>query len=180
MYDDGSLDGWYAIFVSTGEEDNVKERLKYRFGDELRFVVPKRKIRERKDGKVRDVLKLLFPGYVLVRGQIDIPQYERFRNVPGMIKLLGDAGKPKKIEAYEMELISRLIVNDEIIGYSKIFEENGLVRVVDGPMMSLEGNIVSIDRRKGRAKVRLFLFGDERVVDLGIEILKPAEVYVED
>ncbi|HBM81113.1 MAG: hypothetical protein QME45_07775 [Clostridiales bacterium] len=43
-----NMDKWYAAFVETGNEDNVKARLEYRFQDRLIFYIPKRKLRERK------------------------------------------------------------------------------------------------------------------------------------
>lgn len=32
---------WYALFVLTGQEEKVKERIMYRFEDRIRVVVPK-------------------------------------------------------------------------------------------------------------------------------------------
>lgn len=176
MHEDPLVNNWYAIFVMTGEEDNVKERLKYRFGDSLKFVVPKRKIRERKNGVVNEVVRVLFPSYVLVQGEIEQKEMDKFKMVPGLVRLLGDGYIPRSIRPEEMRVISKLVENDELIGYSQLFEENGLIRVIDGPMVSLEGNIISIDKRKGRAKVCLYFFGNERVIDLGIELLKPIKL----
>lgn len=167
--------GWYALFVLTGEEDNVKERLRYRFEDRYRIVVPKRKLRERKDGTWHDAVRVLFPGYVLVNGQIGIEQYQRFKDVPGLIKLLGSGYEPTRINEREIDIISRLVINDDIIGFSDILVENGAIRVVDGPLLDMEGLIVSIDRRKSRAKVKLHFLGEERTVELGVSVLRPAE-----
>ena len=62
----------------------------------------------------------------------------------------------------------------EIIGFSDVLFENGKVKVVDGPLLSMEGQIISIDQRKGRAKVLLAFLGEERTVELGISVLRPA------
>jgi transcriptional antiterminator NusG len=72
-----------------------------------------------------------------------------------------------------MAVLSKLICNNEEIGFSDVLVENGVVRVIDGPLYSLEGIIKSIDHRKQRAKIRLNFLGEERTVDLGISILKP-------
>lgn len=71
-------------------------------------------------------------------------------------------------------MISRLTCNGEIIGISKVLTENGKVVVVDGPLVSMEGVIEGIDQRKGRARVRMNFLGEERTVDLGISVLRPA------
>lgn len=169
------MGNWYALFVLTGEEDKVKERLLYRFQDKFRIIVPKRKLRERKDGAWHDIVRVLFPGYVLIHGEINIEEYMGFRDVPGLIKLLCSGYEPLKIADHEIDIISRLVINDDIIGFSEVLMENGVVQVIDGPLLSMEGRIVSIDKRKGRAKVRLQFLGEERTVELGVSLLRPAE-----
>jgi Transcription antiterminator len=173
MQAESNLDNWYAIFVYTGEEDNVKQRLSFRIGNELKLVVPKRRLLERKDGKLHEVIRVLFPGYILAQGIITKEIYPKTKNIPGLVKILGDNKLPYRIESYEMEVISHLIQDDEIIGYSRLLEENGRVKVLNGPMMDMEGNILSIDKRKGRAKILVNLCGKECRIDLGIELLKP-------
>jgi len=164
---------WYAIFVKSGQENKVKERLEYKFEDKYRIIVPKRKLKERKGGVWSYVIRLLFPGYVLVNGDINIEDYYNFKNVPGLFKLLCSGREPARIEPHEMEVISRLICNSEIIGFSDVLLENGKVIVVDGPLLSLEGRILKINRRKGRAQVMLNFMGEPRVVELGINVLQP-------
>jgi transcription termination/antitermination protein NusG len=169
-----SRDNWYALFVETGQEDKVKERISYRMKDKLKILVPKRKFRERKNGIWSDKIRVLFPGYVLLNGFIEREDYDQFYNVPGLYKLLKSGQDPLKIELNEMEIINKLTINNETIEISKILFENGKVKVVDGPLMTLEGQIISIDRRKGRAKVKLDFLGEDRTVELGINILEPA------
>lgn len=165
---------WYALFVVTGEEEKVKERIKYRFKDELRILVPKRKLRERRKGKWVHCIKTLFPGYIILNGDIGYTEYYRLKGIPGLLKLLRGGYDPLKIDYDEMAILNRLICNSETIGFSSVFEENGKVVVVDGPLVSQEGIIKSINRRKGRAKVRLNFLGEPRLVDLGVSVLQPA------
>lgn len=173
MHNNTRLDNWYAIFVYTGEEDNVKERLKFRLGEELRLVIPKRLLQERKDGKVHEVFRILFPGYILAQGDITLDTYPIIKSIPGLVKILGDNNLPYRIDPSEMEVLSRLIAEDEIIGYSDLLVESGIVKVLDGPMMNLEGNILSINKRKGRARICVSLCGKECTIDLGINLLRP-------
>lgn len=164
---------WYALFVVTGDEDNVKERLEYKLKQsELKVVVPKRRLRERKDGIWHTRIRTLFPGYILLNGEIGCKEYELLRNVPGVIRLLGDKGKPVEISWYEIDIIKRLICNNEIIGCSSIQFEDRKIVVIDGPLLGLDGYIESVDKRKGRAKVRLNLMGEPRVVELGIAMVE--------
>lgn len=169
-----SASNWYALFVVTGEEDKVKERLSYRFRDKLRILVPKRKLRERKGGVWTNNVKNLFPGYVLLYGKISADEYYELKGIPGLLRLLRAGYEPLRIDHHEMEIICRLICNNETIGFSDVLIENGKVVVVDGPLVSMEGLIANIDRRKGRAKVILNFMGEPRTVELGITVLQPA------
>lgn len=165
---------WYVLFVKTGQEDRVKQRLEYRFKDKLTFLVPKRKLRERKAGEWIFSIRTLFPGYVLAKGEIDKNTMQLFKDIPGLLKLLRSGMEPLPIERQEMEILGRLICNGELIGLSSVLMENDKVLIVDGPLVSMEGYIAGIDYRKGRAKIKLNFLGEERMVDLGIAILKPS------
>lgn len=169
----GQNNDWHAVFVVTGDEDNVKERLKYRFGEQYSFLVPKRKLRERKGGIWSYNVRNLFPGYVLLNGNIDVNSYYSFKNIPGLLRILKSGNDVLKIEMDEIQILSRLMCNSEVIGISEVLIENGLVRVVDGPLLNMEGIIQGINHRKGRARVILEFLGQERIVELGVSVLKP-------
>jgi transcriptional antiterminator NusG len=173
MYQDLRLDQWYCVFVVTGSEDKARERIKYRLQNGFTVVVPKRKLRVRRGGVWRTEKRPLLPGYVLINGEIDTDTYYRLKNIPDVLRLLKTGAQPARINPDEMAILSKLMCNSEEIGFSEILVENGIVRVIDGPLFSLEGIIKSIDHRKQRAKVILNFLGEERTVDLGISILKP-------
>jgi transcriptional antiterminator NusG len=42
---------------------------------------------------------------------------------------------------------------------------------VEGPLMGLEGRIIKVDRRKGRAKINLDLYNDSFTIDLAFEVI---------
>jgi len=69
----------------------------------------------------------------------------------------------------------KLIGNDGIIDYSKVYIENSRVSVKFGPLLGMEGAIKRIDKRKGRATIILNFLGEPRLVDVGIEILEKLE-----
>lgn len=166
---------WYALFVKTGEEDNIKERLMFRLKDSgIRAVVPKRCMRERRQGKWENKIRTLFPGYILLNGNISECNYDLFNNVPGVIRLLKDHSGPKEINPHEMIIINRLICNNDIIGFSSAYFEGESIVVTNGPLLGMEGNIIAVNKRKGRAKVRLNIMGEPRIVELCISFVIPA------
>ena len=168
-------DRWYALFVLTGYEEKVRERLECRFLDKgLRFIIPKRKLMERKTGKWEEKVSTIFPGYILVSGYIGVKEYYLFVGVPGLLRVLKDNDEPFEIPEEDIAVIKKLICSGETIEQSSIFEKSGKVTVVDGPLLGLEGLIESINKRKSRVKVRLNFAGESRLIDLSIHVIQPS------
>lgn len=165
---------WYALFVLTGQEEKVKERIQYRFkNSELRFIVPKRRLLERKSGKWEQKVRTILPGYILVNGTLGEKEYYLLEGVPGLLRVLKDNGEPFEIPEEDIAVIKKLICNGDIIEPFSVFEESGKAIVVDGPLIGLEGLIYSVDKRKGRAKIRINFAGEPRLIDLSIFMIQP-------
>jgi transcription termination/antitermination protein NusG len=140
----------------------------------MRVLVPKRKMRERKNGKWDYKIRTLFPGYVLLNGSLGVDEYYEMKGTPGIIKLLTDKDGPLEIREDEINVIGRLIVDNDTIGISNAFVENGNVIITDGPLLGMDGIIESIDKRKGRVKVRINFIGEQRLIELSINMLQLA------
>lgn len=163
---------WYVLFVKANQEEKVKKILEKEAFEEYQFIVPTRELRERKDGKWHLVKRKLFPGYVLIKGLMNIDIYYKLKKINGIIKLLSSEGEVLTVDESELRVLKILIDNDDNnIGVSSLYKENDGVRIVAGPLMGLEGQIIKIDYRKGRAKVSLRFMNEERVVELGIEVV---------
>lgn len=165
-------DSWHAIYAFTGQEEKVKNALDKYFGEQLKSIIPKREIRERKAGKWHHVQRKLFPGYLLVKGQITSELYYQIKKLPMLTNLLKSEDGPLTIEEQELEVLNILFSGEEgTIGFSTIYKENDKVQVYSGPLVGLEGHIESVNERKGRAKVKLDFLGKTRTVELGIEVI---------
>lgn len=166
-------EAWYALFVKANNEEKVKKILEREMGDDYSFIIPKRKLRERKAGKWHFVKRKLFPGYVLFRGTLSLEDYYHLKTVPGILKLLKSEDKVLTIDEKELKMLRILIDEKEsIIGISTIYKENDVIKITDGPLVGFEGQIVGINARKGRAKVRLSFLNEERIVELGVQLVK--------
>lgn len=165
---------WYALFVITGEEDKVKRTIHFRMRNELKAFVPKRRMIERKEGKWHERIRPLFPGYVLLNGQISNRTYNLISELPGVIRFLKDKDGLQEIHESEIWLLLRLMADNEIIGCSNVYVEGDRVEVIDGPLFGLEGYIKEVNKRKGRAKVLLNLLGHPRTVELCVTMVQPA------
>jgi transcriptional antiterminator NusG len=163
---------WHAVFVMTGDEDSVRQRIAYAMREKaIEVVVPKRMIHERRNGQWHERIRPLFPGYILLKGHIDTELYYILKSIPGIVRILKDNQGLYKIQPEEIEVISRLMCNGELIGTSYAFQDGDSIIIKEGPLYGLEGLITAIDRRKGRAKVKLSILGDERTVDLSIKLI---------
>lgn len=163
---------WYVLFVNNNQEEKVKKILEKEIGDEYKFIVPTRELRERKNGKWYNVKRKLFPGYVLIKGIMNIEFYYKLYKVPGIIKLLRSEDEVLTVDEKELKVLNILIDNnDNNIGISTLYKENDMIKIVSGPLLGLEGQILKVNYRKGRAKVNLSFMNEERVVELGVELV---------
>lgn len=173
-----AYENWHALFVHTGREDYIKKLIEccltYDKMNDLRLIVPKRRLRERKGGVWTDVVRALFPGYILINSDENTEWSQQFKDIAGVVRILRNGHELAQIMRSEIEVINRLIINGDLIGYSTVLAEGSAIKVIEGPLLSMEGYIQSIDVRKGRAKVSLDFLGEQRTVDLGINIIRTA------
>jgi transcriptional antiterminator NusG len=167
---------WYAIYVETGYEDEVcffiNKVITYLFDDiQFNLLVPKRKIYEKKQGIRKEVIKRMFPGYVLVETDKIYEFYCKVRGVPHILKFLRDNFDFLEVRVEEISQILHMTNQDGLIGISQAFVINDKIKVTKGPLSGREGIIQKIDKRKGRAKVEFSIHDNKLLIDLGIDII---------
>lgn len=165
---------WYVVNTYSGHENKVKEKLEMRastMGMEdyiFRVVVPEQKEIEIKDGKEKEKIKKMFPGYILVEMIMNDEAWFIVRNTPGVTGFIGSSGKgakPFPLTPQEADKIlnqmgmSRLEVNTDL-------NVEDTVKVIGGPFAGMYGKIKNIDGATGLLEVSLDLFGQETNVEL--------------
>ena len=167
---------WYCIFVQTGHEDKIRTRFLTIDFPHLQFVIPKRQLRERQEGMWEEVLRPLFPGYILAKGEMSETDCFQIRRLDHVIKVLCDeTGLPSKIDVSEIQILLKLLANGEVIKPSKAIEKGDTIDILEGPLKQLQGLVVSVNKRKKRAKVLLNFLGKQRTVEIGLEIIHLSE-----
>lgn len=163
---------WYVLHVRTGEETAVKDLIK-RDMPQANALAPRRIMRERKDGKWKDVVRTVFQGYVFVRCSLeDTKMYYRLSGLPGVIKILrGASDSPAPVPEEEMKFVLRFAKDDDW-GMSDLVMEGDNIKVVSGPLEGYEGQIVKVNKRNFRARVKFTLMGQEKFIDLGINVIE--------
>ena len=95
---------WYVINTYSGHENNVKEKLDMRIQSMnmqnyiFRVIVPETKEIEIKDGKQKEKVKKMFPGYVLVEMIMSDEVWFIVRNTQGVTGFIGSSGIVKLVE----------------------------------------------------------------------------------
>lgn len=165
------MNKWYVLHVITGEEAEVRNRLRRKI-PYMRTLAPVRKMKERKSGVWRYKCRALFPGYVFVNCTMTDSEYYDLKNTSGVIKILPGSSSPSPVPGNEMQIILRLTEEKDLVGLSDVVFAGDKVKVVSGPLLGFEGQIVKVDRRRFRAKVMFSLLGQEKFIELGINVVE--------
>ena len=165
---------WYVVNTYSGHEAKVKEKLDMRINSMdmqeniFRVIVPERKEVEIKDGKKKEKMKKLFPGYVLVEMIMSDESWYIVRNTPGVTGFLGSSGKgAKPVPLYDDE-VERIFKEIGYTGENVVtnYEVGDNVNITDGPFKMLAGKITELDLDAKKANVSIDLFGQETNVEL--------------
>jgi transcriptional antiterminator NusG len=171
---------YYALQVKTrGEEKYIK--LFRALHPEVSFPIyfPQRQLEIRRQGKPVKSKSAIFPGYIFVEldeGEDILRHHWAFRRTEGFFRFLRSNQNISPLENKDLELVLHFIKKaGPLAGTSKVyFDENSRIVVVEGPLAGLEGKIIKVDKRKGRAKIKLDLYDDSFSIDLAFETLEPA------
>lgn len=165
---------WYVVNTYSGHESKVKEKLDMRINSMemqeniFRVIVPERKEVEIKDGKKKEKVKKLFPGYVLVEMIMSDESWYIVRNTPGVTGFLGSSGKGAKPIPLQDDEVERIFKEIGYTGENVVvnYEVGDNVKITDGPFKMLAGKIIDINLDAGKATVAIDLFGQETNVEL--------------
>jgi transcriptional antiterminator NusG len=166
---------FFAAQIWTGEEEKF---LSLARGGEIpssaRLIWPRRSLRIRRRGVWRDSLAPIFPSYIFVKTEaVDAVLYRKLRKTPGFVRFLQSNENIVPLGRKDQDLLTHFLEFGEIVDKSiAVFDRNKRIRIVSGPLKGLEGFIVKVDRRKGRAKVKLELYKNSFDVDFGFEVLE--------
>lgn len=164
---------WYIIHVFSGSEEFVVKALdekirKYKLDDQIEeIVVPRENVVEIKDGKKVVSKKRSFPGYILVKMEMNDKNWYFIRNTPKVTGFVGAGKKPKPLPQNEVSTILNHIEATELKPKPKYhFEAGEAVKIIDGPFLNFNGIVDSVIEEKSILKVTVTIFGRPTPVDL--------------
>lgn len=167
---------FYVVHTYAGYEARVKTNLESRIQsmnmeDRIHeVVIPTEDAVEIKGGKKQSVERKVFPGYVLVRMELDDDSWYVVRNTPAVTGFVGPPGaRPVPLSPAEVEKILAEPEEGQATAPTVEFEENESVRVTSGPFADFTGTIAEINPDQSKLKVLVSIFGRETPVELGFD-----------
>jgi transcription termination/antitermination protein NusG len=164
---------WYVVHVYSGFEKKVQAAIREQAeqkgvsGKFEEILVPTEEVVEVKRGAKVSGERKFFPGYVLIKMDLDDATWHLVKNTAKVTGFLGARGRPSPISEQEAARIQRQV--QEGIDRPKpsiTFEIGEQVRVCDGPFTSFNGLVEEVDEEKARLKVAVSIFGRATPVEL--------------
>jgi transcriptional antiterminator NusG len=133
-------------------------------------------IKVRKDGSRSTGEEKVFPGYVLVRMNLDDETWQVVKNTPNVINFVGSEQqrrygrgrghvKPLPLSGTEVERIFRKAQEQEPV--VKIDMAVGdQIQVLTGPFKDFEGEVIEVSPERSKLKALLSIFGRDTPVEL--------------
>ena len=164
---------WYIIHVYSGFERKVEQSIREQAqikGLAERFeevLVPSEEVVEMRRGQKVSSDRKFFPGYVLVKMDLNDETWHLVKNTPKVTGFLGGGGRPVPISEAEADRILHQVKEGvERPKPSITFEVGETVRVCDGPFTSFNGLVEDVDEERARVKVGVSIFGRATPVEL--------------
>lgn len=165
---------WYVVHTYSGYENKVRDNLLTRIealGLEDRISkieIPSETVTEIKEGGKRvENERKVFPGYVLIKMEMDDYVRVAIRNTEGVSGFVGASGKPEPLTREEYNKIMKRTKKAKVTKRtSSSLEVGETVKVTSGPLSDFEGVVSEVSPESGKVKVMVSIFGRETPVEL--------------
>ncbi len=168
---------WYVIHTYSGYENKVKSDLEHRIetmgvaDSVVDIQIPTEEVTEVKEGGQRSVKESkVFPGYVLVRMEMNDHTWSIVRNTPGVTGFVGVDGSPIPLSRDEYNKIMHRAEPGAAPKRTSVDLEIGqTVKVTSGPLADFDGTVTEINAEAGKVRVNVTIFGRETPVELSFD-----------
>jgi len=172
---------WYVLRVASNKEEQVRnalerkvkiEGLEHRIG---RILVPTLKEKKMRAGVLKIVERKLYPGYVFVEmacesdGAINESVWFLIKETSGVGDFIGSDNKPTSMPDQDVAgMLAASEKAEEQPGLSGLNIKKGdKVKITDGAFESFEGEVESVDEKRGMVNVIVSIFGRSTPVEVG-------------
>jgi transcriptional antiterminator NusG len=118
-------------------------------------------------GRVRTSKRKFFPGYLLVKMDLNDQTWHLVKNTPRVTGFVGNARQPPPVpEAEVRRILGQISEGEEAPKPKHLYDVGDSVRVTDGPFSGFQGVVEDVRTDKGKLKVLLSMFGRDTPVEL--------------
>lgn len=166
---------WYVVHTYSGFEMKAKQALEERiknYGMEEYFeevLMPSEEVEEIVKGQRRTSTRKFFPGYLLVKMELNDKTWHLVKSTPKITGFVG-GNKPDSTPSVPDEEVERVVkrVSEGMLKPKpKVqFEKGESVRVIDGPFTNFNGVVDEVNPEKGKLRVLVSIFGRATPVEL--------------
>ena len=168
---------WFVVHTQSGYEKKVKQNLEARIvsmnaEDAIyEVVIPMEDYVDFRNGKRIVAQRKMFPGYLLVRAELDDQAWFVIRNTPGVTGFVGQGAKPSPLPRRDVEsfLMPKGGTEEQVAQRAKPrleYEIGETVRVREGPFADFSGEVIELNEDQLKLKVLVNIFGRETPVEL--------------
>lgn len=180
---------WYVLRVASNKEGQVREALQRKVTIEAlegrigRILVPTVKEKRMRGGVLKIVERKLYPGYVFVEmiceddGSINESVWFMIKETSGVGDFIGSDGRPTSM--VEHEVVQMLAATEKAEGEPSLsglnIKKGDQIKITDGAFESYEGEVDTVDERRGMVSVIVSIFGRLTPVEVGYWELEKVE-----
>ena len=167
---------WFVVHTQSGYEKKVKQNLEARIhsmnAEEAVYevVIPMEDYVDFKNGKRVVNQRKMFPGYLLVRAELDDTAWFVILNTPGVTGFVGQGAKPSPLPRRDVEAFLMPKGGEEQVAARAKprleYEMGETVRVKEGPFADFSGEVIELNEDQLKLKVLVNIFGRETPVEL--------------
>jgi transcriptional antiterminator NusG len=168
------MTSYYCLYCESGQERKVNaslEKLAFRIIPALAEQIVVR------GGVSKKVTRHLLPGYVFFESEepVRTAQWKELCESAHVYRPLGYSNGSKELMGSDIFFIQLLLRRQGKLEVSKAVEEGSRVKIIEGPLKELEGNIIKLNKNRRCAEVEIESFGIVHKVWLSYEVVEETE-----
>ncbi len=168
-----NFSNWYVLQVKAGKESYIQTIVGKHIPGDFKLITFSREIIHKKGEQYIKYTKPIFPGYIFVHQEIIRLVHELRLLVPNeYFQPVIFNNSPARVLPIEMQLLLESSDNNGLFRLSTGMKKGDSIIITHGPLKNIEANILFVNRKKKKAKVRFCLFNQELSVSLGLDIIE--------
>ena len=160
----------YCVFCAGRKCDTIAAAIRQKFG----YTAFSPRIIQRKwvRGECLEEVRPYLPGYVFFYSRQPVTRFREICMMEGVARCLGERDADYLLQGEDMHFARMLYARGGVIGIMKAYREGDRVRLARSMLGGFEGEIIRLDRRKGRAQLQYNFDGNCYKVWVGYEMIE--------